>query len=193
MRVVRAHEHRVMPWKNGGGSTTQIAIAPEHAALDDFDWRVSMAPVVADGAFSSFPGIDRTLLLLTGEGIELHIAGREPTVVRHATEPLSFPGDVATRAVLLGGPIVDLNVMTRRGRFTHEVMRCTADAPLRLAPRGDLSILLSRSAAVALSGAAGHAMLGIDDAAFTTPEDGPLTVTPSSAAVFFVIALSRVG
>ncbi|MDP1908248.1 MAG: HutD family protein, partial [Hyphomicrobium sp.] len=43
MRILRAKDYRRMPWKNGGGETTEIAISPEGAALDSFDWRVSMA------------------------------------------------------------------------------------------------------------------------------------------------------
>jgi len=61
MRIIRAADCLVMPWKNGGGTTTEIAVAPEGASLNDFDWRISMAHVGADGPFSSFPGIDRTL------------------------------------------------------------------------------------------------------------------------------------
>ena len=51
-----------MPWKNGGGETAEIAVSPPGAALDDFDWRLSMARVETDGPFSAFPGIDRTLV-----------------------------------------------------------------------------------------------------------------------------------
>ena len=55
MRILRASDHRVMLWKNGGGSTTEIAVFPPGAGIGAFDWRVSMASVVGDGAFSAFP------------------------------------------------------------------------------------------------------------------------------------------
>ena len=61
MRILRAPDYRVMPWKNGGGTTTEVAVSPEGAGLDHFDWRISMARVEQDGPFSTFPGIDRTL------------------------------------------------------------------------------------------------------------------------------------
>ncbi len=51
MQILRASDHRVMPWKNGGGSTTEIAVFPIDSGLDAFDWRVSMATVAADGPF----------------------------------------------------------------------------------------------------------------------------------------------
>ncbi|SFQ22142.1 HutD protein [Ectopseudomonas toyotomiensis] len=34
---------RVMPWKNGGGETLELAIAPAGAGLEDFAWRISSA------------------------------------------------------------------------------------------------------------------------------------------------------
>jgi environmental stress-induced protein Ves len=66
VKVVCASECRTTAWKNGGGSTTEIAVAPMGASLDDFDWRVSMARVASDGPFSEFAGIDRTLDILKG-------------------------------------------------------------------------------------------------------------------------------
>ncbi len=39
-----------MPWKNGGGVTTEICVSPPSGA---FDWRVSIATVNADGPFST--------------------------------------------------------------------------------------------------------------------------------------------
>ena len=57
-------DYRLMPWKNGLGTTTEIAIHPAEADLagQPFDWRVSMADVTTDGEFSRFPGYDRSIL-----------------------------------------------------------------------------------------------------------------------------------
>ena len=121
MQVLRAESYRSMPWKNGGGVTTEIIVSPAGAALDDFDWRISMAKVESGGPFSSFAGIDRTLSVLEGEGIILSIAEMAPARLDKASPPLPFPADVSTDATLIGGPIVDLNVMTRRGRCSHSV------------------------------------------------------------------------
>ena len=52
-----------MPWKNGGGVTSELARSPQ---ADEFDWRLSVAEVATDGPFSQFPGIDRLLVLLSG-------------------------------------------------------------------------------------------------------------------------------
>lgn len=70
-KVLRANAYARMPWKNGGGETREIAIFPPAANLDTLDWRISMAVVAQDGPFSSFPGIDRTLCVIEGAGMEL--------------------------------------------------------------------------------------------------------------------------
>ncbi len=123
MQILRARDHIRMPWKNGGGVTTQIAKYPPDATLDNFAWRVSMADVTSDGSFSQFAGVDRNLSVLEGDGMCLEIAGQPAITLTPATPPFAFPGDVVTAATLTGGPIVDLNVMTRRGHVTQRVER----------------------------------------------------------------------
>lgn len=122
MQILRAADYKTMSWKNGMGSTTEIAIHPADATLDDFDWRVSMAQVAGDGPFSLFAGIDRTLLVLEGNGIDLSVAGCRPVRIDRETIH-SFPGDQPTSARLVDGAIVDLNVMSRRNTVRHEVKR----------------------------------------------------------------------
>lgn len=117
-RVIRNEDLVRVPWKNGGGTTAEVAAFPEGADFETFGWRVSMADVASDGPFSVFPGIDRTLILVEGGGIELDVEGVAYRL--DATAPkLSFSGDDRTGGRLLSGPIRDLNVMTRRGEFRH--------------------------------------------------------------------------
>jgi environmental stress-induced protein Ves len=77
-----------------------------------------MADVASDGPFSLFPGIDRTLIVIEGDGIELDVEGIAYTLDT-ASPKLSFSGDDITAGRLLSSPIRDLNVMTRRGQFRH--------------------------------------------------------------------------
>lgn len=130
--LVRAATCRRMPWKNGGGETVEIGLAPPEAALDSFDWRVSMATVATDGPFSSFSGVDRTLCLLDGRGIVLTVGSAGPVHLTPASAPYPFAADSPTAAALTGGPVTDLNVMTRRGRCTHHVTRIALDAATSL-------------------------------------------------------------
>jgi environmental stress-induced protein Ves len=117
-RLIRASDLVRVPWKNGGGTTAEIAAYPEGSGFETFGWRISMADVASDGPFSIFPGIDRTLIVLEGDGIELDVEGVPFRLDRQAPR-LSFAGDDRTTGRLLSGPIRDLNVMTRRGQFTH--------------------------------------------------------------------------
>lgn len=112
---------RAMRWKNDGGSTVELAISPADAGLEDFAWRISTAQVAVDGAFSSFPGIDRSLAVLAGNGVCLQRADGQRETLLSGDVIAVFSGEEAISAQLLDGPITDLNLMTRRGLWTHRV------------------------------------------------------------------------
>lgn len=130
------------PWKNGGGSTREIACWPPGAGFEQFDWRVSIASIAASGPFSVFAGVDRIICLLEGDGVQL----QGPAIAHRLDVPLqpfAFSGDVPVDCSLLGGASRDFNVMTRRGRLhaTLRVLRGAAELPpaahgLLLALRG---------------------------------------------------------
>jgi environmental stress-induced protein Ves len=109
-------------WKNGGGRTSEVIVWPEGAPLGDFEWRISIADIENDGPFSHFPDTDRTLCILSGAGIFLDVGGRLQKLTPRSV-PFRFAGDVPCRARLLDGPISDLNIMSRRGRIEHRVIR----------------------------------------------------------------------
>ena len=142
MRIIRASDCKTTPWKNGGGSTTEIAVAPPKASLEDFDWRISMAVVASDGPFSSFAGIDRTLAVVKGDGLILTIGDAAPATLANGTAPVSFPGDTPTSARLTAGAITDLNVMTRRGRFRHHLLRVSTSMSCDFGDN-DIAVVLS--------------------------------------------------
>ena len=120
MIFLSAATRAAQPWKNGAGTTREITAFPPRSGLESFDWRVSVAEVTQDGPFSIFPGIDRSLIVLSGEGIALEVAGRSSRL-RPGEEPYFFPGDQPAGCALLGGPVMDLNVMSRRGEIAHTV------------------------------------------------------------------------
>ncbi|MFH9421641.1 HutD family protein [Streptomyces sp. NPDC017529] len=120
MRVLRAAGRTASAWSNGGGVTREIAAAPPGAGWDAFDWRVSLAEVGRDGPYSALPGVDRILTVADGAGLELTVGGTRhelPACYR----PFAFPGDAATECRLLDGPVVNFNVMLRRGRSVATV------------------------------------------------------------------------
>lgn len=102
-----------MPWKNGGGSTLELLQDP--APDGGFNWRLSIADVATPGPFSSFPGIDRQIMLVAGNGMVLSFAGEAPPVViSKPLRPHAFQGEWATDCRLIEGAIQDFNVMVRR-------------------------------------------------------------------------------
>jgi environmental stress-induced protein Ves len=112
-RVLAPAEYRRMPWKNGGGHTVEIAVEPPGADLARFAWRVSVAAVERDGPFSPFPGVDRTLVLLAGNGMRLS-GGGVAVELRMPFEPVAFAGEASLECALADGPTRDFNLMVRR-------------------------------------------------------------------------------
>jgi len=189
MHIIRASDCRIMPWKNGGGTTTEIAAHPPGASLDEFDWRVSMAHVGMDGPFSSFPGIDRTLSVLTGNGIALAFGDGETMRLEQSSAPYSFAADRAVEGRLVAGPIDDLNVMTRRGRWLHRVERLTDPGPIELAVSSGLLMLVARSDGWTIAASHGLDTIGIGDSALLEPGEAVTLASDREAAEIFTIEL----
>jgi environmental stress-induced protein Ves len=189
MKILRADRHRRMPWKNGAGETIEIIAWPEGSGLEDFEWRISMARVATDGPFSCFPDVDRTLCLLEGEGLALTIAGEPEVLLTQASAPFRFPGDVAVTSRLMKGPITDLNVMTRRGRRSHKVMRLCADGPREIGREVGATLLLSRSQGLALTNNNWREILDVADAALFEGAFNLRIEPASGAAVAYLVEL----
>jgi environmental stress-induced protein Ves len=129
------------PWKNGGGSTVNIAVSPRDAGLDEFDWRISLATIAQNGPFSLFHGVDRTLALVEGKGVLLEIEGDGKGVVDELNQVYEFAGEARIGAVLVDGPTRDFNVMTRRAVCSHQFGRRQLHGESEFAPRGDITVL----------------------------------------------------
>ncbi|MCG2586280.1 HutD family protein [Massilia sp. TS11] len=120
MRILRFDQLTLTPWKNGGGTTRELLCFPEGAGTDRFDYRISLATISRDGPFSSFPGVDRTLALVEGEGVTLHVGADQRVVINEDTPVFQFPGELPVHAVVNAGTTMDFNVMTRRGHCRHQ-------------------------------------------------------------------------
>ena len=145
MRKWNRQDCRTMPWKNGGGCTTELAIFPPGATLEDFVWRLSSACVESAGPFSHFAGVDRSLAILSGDGLILHGLDEHNTPSRvcldQGSQAYRFPGELAIHAELCGGPVLDLNLMTRCDVCGHSMHRlATGEHPLETTD--ELQILL---------------------------------------------------
>jgi environmental stress-induced protein Ves len=175
-----------VPWKNGGGSTTQIAVGPPDAGFDDFDWRISLATIAEDGAFSVFPDVDRTLALVEGNGATLDIDGNSQILCQD--DPVAaFAGESQVIAKLNHGPTTDFNVMTRRARCHHVfgVRRLAGES--RFAPRGDVSVLfLAEGDSLAVSSDAERIGMVRYDAVVFDSNEALWTIEAGQGVVFIV-------
>lgn len=178
-----------MPWKNGGGETREIVVSPAGATLETLDWRVSLATVAEDGPFSVFKGVQRTLCVIHGSGIQLQTGDRAPVDLHVTSAPYAFDGEVATSARLIAGPIEDLNVMSRRGRFRHGVRRLAFNDTLLLDTNAQTLIIYCQRGDLQCS--AGN-LQADDSAMFADPSGSLRLVTTQTTEIiaieFFPIA-----
>jgi uncharacterized protein len=138
MRVIRQSDYRVMPWKNGAGTTTEIHVSP--GAGSTFNWRVSIATVNADGPFSIFAGYERHIMVLDGMGMTLQVGDRGSFDLAPLA-PFTFAGDVAVTGLLTQGPVRDFNLMVRRD-YGHGSLRVHHGvAPYRVASGQSLHLV----------------------------------------------------
>ncbi len=118
-----------VPWKNGGGSTRELACWPPGAGMDGFEWRVSVATITRPGPFSAFPGVDRQIMLLEGDGVHLQgAAGRWQHMLAQRWQPFGFSGEEPVDCHMLGSVSNDFNLMLRRGVW-QGALQVVHDAP----------------------------------------------------------------
>jgi environmental stress-induced protein Ves len=131
--VIAPSQYRRTPWKNGGGLTEEIAAHPEGAALDGFDWRISIAAVDRDGPFSRFPGVDRTITLIEGRRHAAFGPDRD-VVLDTLFEPYVFDGGDAVDCTLVRGAVSTSTRCSgaRRARGRVTVVRRTQSSMPRI-------------------------------------------------------------
>lgn len=190
MRVIRSSDYRRMRWKNGQGETAEIAISPPSATVDSFDWRISLARIEVDGPFSTFPGVDRTLTVVDGAGLELAVDGGASVALASGGPPYSFSGEDAAHATLRGGAVTDVNVMTQRHRFWHRVRRLPAAGAVALGPSSTTAVIACGDGArVRFDGA--PAELGAFDCALAMSGIATLEVVAAGACGLLLIEIGR--
>ena len=153
IRHIRFAELRPEPWRNGGGSTVEIA---RSGGAADFDWRISIATIAASGPFSAIAGVDRCLLVLDGH-VTLVCAEAAPRQLDVRTEPFHFDGGAATDATLPDGPATVLNIMTPRNAQPVAIWR---DGDMASGESGTCCFL--NTAATWTMAAYGHAPIVIE-------------------------------
>lgn len=161
--VIPAADYRRERWRNGLGWTREISRA---GGESDWAWRMSIAEVDADAAFSRFPGVDREICLLSGNGVDLCFddgarEGLEPPHGRHR-----FEGERVVRAALRDGPVQVCNLMWRRDRVGVRVWhRPLVGSMVLFAEVGDTWLLHLLAGQALFSGGSGLTGLSGGDTA----------------------------
>ncbi len=144
--VVRQSDLVWLPWKNGAGQMADAAMSAERTTAGDPVWRVSVAKVEHASAFSHFPDVERGMMLIEGERLDLHIDRDALLNVRAHGPAVTFAGDRPTRGVPCGGGITNLNVMVQRGALHQRMIRwhCAGTAWLPVMPGGQTFVYIER-------------------------------------------------
>jgi environmental stress-induced protein Ves len=145
MPLQKFAEHFQAPWPNGRG--TSYEIASQTPGVAGWTWRVAIAPVIEDCDFSHFENIHRQLLIISGGEMVLDVGGE--TVVCQPGEVAEFAGDIPTTAKLVDGPIVDLNLMTMRGKASGKMTYVEHPGALT---KCEMIVAVSQTAEIAVDG-----------------------------------------
>lgn len=128
MKIYTDCDFKEMPWKNGGGVTTELFCKRDQN--NEILFRLSKANVSSDGPFSFFPNLRRVLLLLSGNGFKLTGTTTKKNLTLDS-EALYFSGEEAIHCELISGPCIDFNVMVNQsmGEATAKKLLFLNQAP----------------------------------------------------------------
>ena len=151
------------PWRNGGGLTQELLTWPLNAGGAGADisagarnWqlRVSVATIEADGPFSPFPGVQRWFVVMDGAGVQLEFS-RSTATCTPGDAPLAFDGHEAPWCQRLSGSSRDLNLMLRHGAG-RAAMHRVADGALLQTGRRWRGLFCAGNAVLHTDGSARH-------------------------------------
>jgi hypothetical protein len=190
-RVLRNADYRRMRWKNGGGWTTELAASPAGADNGAFDWRISIAEIESDGAFSPFPGCDRHIALLEGPGMELQFDAAEPVRLDQRLRFVRFAGEAQTYGRLLGGAVRDFNIIVRRDVVRAEVLHRPLVGPMVFLPETATTWFVHVLAGSAAIKDVSGIELETGESLLLEPDDKPRTRVLAGGGEVVLIKLTR--
>lgn len=136
--------YRRTPWKNGGGTTVDIAFSGE-------SWRFGRTPIVEPGPFSDYSGYDRVQALVAGSGLVLETPQGEIDV-RQPFRPVRFAGETPIVSRLEAGPVEVVNLIGARAEVSIDMVVLDEAHTLNLQPGIHIAYNPRGEAAVAVQG-----------------------------------------
>lgn len=184
--IVRYNSTVPTRWKNGLGEARQVATWPADAAL--FSWQASIARMTGKLPFSDYPGIDRSLCIIGGDGLIITSPHRE-LVLDGASKPFHFPGEEAIVGETIGtAEMVDFNILTRRGVLEHQTERLEVSAGGILRIVRDFLVIFSQNGTIGISCGDAAGEIGTRDAAVLRDAQGLKCYLSSSAGAICLLA-----
>lgn len=119
-QVISSLDYRRERWRNGLGWTREILRLP--AQGDDWALRLSVAEIEQDAAFSAFPGVERELVLLQGNGVRLRFDDGRVAEVLPPHGLVRFAGEETLHGELVDGITHDFNLMWKRELLQAELL-----------------------------------------------------------------------
>jgi uncharacterized protein len=113
--LVPVSSQRRVRWRNALGWTTELWVEPADDPELGWQWRASVGESDGPALFSSFPGVDRELHLIEGDGLVLTFPDEE--IVLECGQSSRFAGETSVLGTPVSGTTRQLNVMWRRGEL----------------------------------------------------------------------------
>lgn len=111
--LFRASELPPSRWRNGAGVTRRIASGTVAShGTDHPDWTLSLADIETDCAFSPFPGMRRTAVVVGDDPVDLTV--NRTTHALALLDRIGFDGEDDVRATPTRRPTRLLNLIARR-------------------------------------------------------------------------------
>lgn len=158
--------YRSTPWKNGRGTTVDIAYSGE-------SWRFGRTPILEPGPFSDYTGFDRVQSLVAGSGLVLQTPSGEIDV-RQPFRPVRFAGELPIVSRLEAGPVEVVNLIGARAEVAIDMAVLDESQTLNLQPGTHIAYNPRGDALVAVQGS--ERPLG-PDYALRLQLTGPLRLT----------------
>ncbi len=150
INIISSSNFKTVPWKNGKGETTELAINVE-GTLNNFDWRISIASVTENGIFSNFTDYQRNLVLIKGNGIELCHNDTNTDKLVNLLDFATFDGGNKTIGTIPNGAIKDFNIITKAKKYETTVTTHVSNVKEQLNQHG-LTFIFSLSAETNITG-----------------------------------------
>ncbi|HET7269062.1 MAG TPA: HutD family protein [Oleiagrimonas sp.] len=164
MRMIEripADSFRSQAWANGDGRTRELAAGPDR---EHWRWRISIADVERDAAFSVLPGVHRQLAPLDG-AIDLHFDDNDRLSAQRL-EVLHFDGARECRCHLPDGPGRAINLMLREHTEGALMLRPLLDSMILLPSQGHVWFIVVVAGSCRLTADTEQLELATGDAAW---------------------------